>query len=107
MPRTDTTDPPFSAAPRITAPLRRLTRRRAMQQYLAAGSLDRSFSVWPQGQPKPLLVVRKAFAAAVNDIAWTPDGFALVAASGDGSVMSVVFDEAELGPRASQGKVRG
>jgi WD40 repeat protein len=68
-----------------------------LQQYLATGSQDKSFSVWPQGHPKPLLVVRKAFAAGVTDIAWAPNGLTLVAVSVDGTVMSVAFSEEELG----------
>ena len=78
-----------------------------LQQYLAVGSQDKGFSVWPQGQPKPLLVLRKAFASSVSDIAWSPDGRALCVSSLDGTIASVIFAEGELGTLMEPSKVRG
>lgn len=76
-----------------------------MQQFLAAGSQDKSVSVWPQGESKPLLVLRRAFKASVSDLAWTPDGLTLLAASLDGTVACICFTPAELGTALSQAKV--
>lgn len=77
-----------------------------MQQWLAVGSMDKSFSVWPQGATKPLLVLRKAFSAGVSDIAWAPNGQTLVAVSLDGSAISVCFDDGELGTVMDESKAR-
>jgi hypothetical protein len=76
-----------------------------VQQYLAVGAQDRAFSIWPQGQPKPVLVMRKAFAAAISDLAWSPDSSSLCAASVDGTIMTVLFAEAELGAIMDQAQV--
>lgn len=85
---------------------RPLTQPRPVQQFLAAGSQDKSVSVWPQGESKPLLVLRRAFKASVSDLAWTPDGLTLLAASLDGTVACICFTPAELGTALSQAKVR-
>jgi hypothetical protein len=76
-----------------------------VQQYLAVGAQDRAFSIWPQGQPKPVLVMRKAFAAAISDLTWSPDSSSLCAASVDGTIMTVLFAEAELGAIMDQAQV--
>lgn len=77
-----------------------------MQQYLAAGSQDRSFSVWPQGSEKPLLVLKKGFKGTVSDVAWSPDARYLVAVSTDGTALCVAFTQQELGDQMPQHKVR-
>lgn len=79
---------------------------RLLQQFLAAGSQDKSVSIWPQGESKPLLVLRRAFKAAVSDLAWTPDGLSVLAASLDGTIARVSFTSDELGTALAQGKVR-
>ena len=77
-----------------------------VQEYLALGSLDRSISVWPQGQPKPLFVLRKAFEAGVADLVWSDDGRLLVAVSFDGTALCLTFEANELGVQLSQAQVR-
>jgi WD40 repeat protein len=76
-----------------------------VQQWLAAGSEDKSFSIWPQGHDKPKLVLRKVFDAGVSDIAWAPDGSMVIVCSFDGSVQVVSFDDGELGTAMEQTQV--
>jgi protein HIRA/HIR1 len=80
--------------------------RWCVQQFLAAGSQDKSVSVWAQGESKPLLVLRRAFKASVVDLAWTPDGASVIAASLDGTVASICFTDTEIGTPLPQGQVR-
>lgn len=49
--------------------------------------------------------MRRAFKAAVSDLAWTPDGLTLLAASLDGTIASVSFTNAELGTTLTHAKV--
>jgi WD40 repeat protein len=42
--------------------------------------------VWASAQHKPLVVGRRFFRSQVTDIAWSPDGSALLAASSDGAL---------------------
>lgn len=62
--------------------------------------------MWPQGETKPVFAMRKAFSAAVSDLAWSPITNALFAASMDGTIMTVLFGDAELGPVMDRAKVR-
>jgi hypothetical protein len=77
-----------------------------MQQWLALGSNDKAISLWPQGDAKPRLVLRKAFRAGVPDLAWAPDGSMLVAVSQDGTAITVCFEPGELGTLMEQSKAR-
>ncbi|KAF8066171.1 abcG22 [Scenedesmus sp. PABB004] len=73
---------------------------------LAAGSNDKGASVWCSDLPLPLVVLQQLHAASVVDLAWTPDGYTLVAASTDDSITVVRFSEAELGRSLSEAEYR-
>lgn len=65
---------------------------------IAVGSQDTRISVWStMKETAPIAVLSDIFQQSVLDIAWTPDGYTMVACSTDGSIVVVRFDETELG----------
>ncbi|KAJ1675057.1 HIR complex subunit, partial [Spiromyces aspiralis] len=69
----------------------------------AAGSQDRSVSVWMASQPMPVVVADQLFTGNIMDLAWTnqhinaqPVAF-LAACSYDGTVAIIRFDASEIG----------
>ena len=72
---------------------------------MAAGSQDKSVSVWVQGESKPLFVLRRAFRDSISDLAWNREGTCLLAVSLDGTALTVSFTEDEIGRPLSEDKV--
>ena len=64
---------------------------------IAVGSQDSRLTVWLFHKERPIFIATKFFDRSVNDLAWTPDGYTLLASSMDGSVAQFSFDESELG----------
>lgn len=64
---------------------------------IAVGSQDSKLTVWLLHKERPIFIATKFFDRSVNDLAWTPDGYTLVASSMDGTVAQFSFDESELG----------
>ena len=64
---------------------------------IALGSQDSKLSVWLLHKERPIFIASKFFERSVVDLAWTPDGYTLLASSMDGSVAQFSFDESELG----------
>lgn len=64
---------------------------------IALGSQDSKLSVWVLHKERPIFIGTKFFERSVVDLAWTPDGYTLLASSMDGSVAQFSFDENELG----------
>jgi protein HIRA/HIR1 len=69
---------------------------------IALGSQDRRLTVWLSNAGRPLLCASKLFQQGVGDLAWTPDGAALLACSGDGSLAVMQFEASQLGTPLSQ-----
>ncbi|PRW57352.1 uroporphyrinogen decarboxylase [Chlorella sorokiniana] len=63
----------------------------------ALGSQDKRISMWAAAHTTPLLVGKRFFRSQVTDLAWTPDGYTLLAASSDGTVACFQFAASELG----------
>ena len=63
----------------------------------AVGSLDNSISVWVTSSPTPLVHLDHFFTEAIVDLAWSADGYTLLACSHDGSVAVFSFTEDEFG----------
>ena len=68
----------------------------------ALGSYDGKVSVWAASTSRAYFVGKQFFSAQVLDVAWTPDGRAVLACSADKSVACFQFDESELGPVATK-----
>uniref|UniRef100_A0A8D8YSY3 Protein HIRA n=1 Tax=Cacopsylla melanoneura TaxID=428564 RepID=A0A8D8YSY3_9HEMI len=64
---------------------------------LAIGSRDHGVSVWLGGYPRPLVVMEDLFTSAVLDLAWSPNGLALLACSYDGTLACFLFTQSEIG----------
>jgi len=64
---------------------------------IACGGADKCLSVWTTSSPRPLVVAQDMTGKAISDLAWTPDGMCLFVTSLDGSIVTLRFDEAELG----------
>lgn len=64
---------------------------------IACGGGDKCLSVWTTSSPRPLVVAQDITGKAISDLAWSPDGMSLFATSLDGSILTLCFDEAELG----------
>ena len=73
---------------------------------MAAGSQDKSVSVWVQGESKPLFVLRRAFRDSISDLAWSREGTCLLAVSLDGTALTVSFTEDEIGRPLTEDKAR-
>lgn len=59
---------------------------------MALGSQDGRLSVWRVDRDRPLLVANRVFKHTVVDLAWTPDGYHLLACSMDGTLAAFHFD---------------
>ncbi len=64
---------------------------------IAIGSRDRSVSVWLTSLKRPLVVVNDLFNNSVLDLAWSKDGYTLMACSLDGTCAYLSFTKEELG----------
>lgn len=85
---------------------------------LAIGSQDCQLTVWASNRSKPVMIGKHFFQQPVVDLAWSPDGYTLLACSTDGSLSAFIFSPQEIGvPLSLQemdaikleryGKVRG
>lgn len=64
---------------------------------IACGGADKCLSVWTTSSPRPLVVTQDMTGKAISDLAWSPDGMSLFVTSLDGTIITLRFDEAELG----------
>ena len=64
---------------------------------IACGGADKCLSIWTTSSPRPLVVTQDMTGKAISDLAWSPDGMSLFVTSLDGSIVTLRFDEAELG----------
>ncbi|KZF18846.1 histone transcription regulator HIRA, WD repeat superfamily [Xylona heveae TC161] len=64
---------------------------------IACAGQDKALSIWNTSHPRPLVITQDLAVKSISDLAWSPDGRHLFATSLDGSVISVVFEEGELG----------
>lgn len=70
---------------------------------IAIGSQDTKLTVWVLHHKRAICIGAKFFERSVVDLAWTPDGYTLLAISMDGSVAAFSFDENELGKVSTEG----
>jgi protein HIRA/HIR1 len=64
---------------------------------IACGGADKCLSIWTTSNPRPLVVQQDVAAKPISDIAWSPDGQALFATALDGTILTIMFEEGELG----------
>lgn len=64
---------------------------------LASAGQDKTLSIWNTNTSRPVVILQDLAGKSISDLAWTPDGQTIYAASLDGSILVVKFDEGELG----------
>ena len=64
---------------------------------IAIGSRDRSLSIWLTSLKRPLVVVHELFNNSILDLAWSQDGYTLMACSLDGTCSYMSFTKEEIG----------
>ncbi|KAH7161626.1 TUP1-like enhancer of split-domain-containing protein [Dactylonectria macrodidyma] len=64
---------------------------------IASAGQDKTLSIWNTNTSRPVVVLQDLAGKSISDLAWTPDGQTLFAASLDGSIVVVKFGEGELG----------
>ena len=64
---------------------------------IACGGADKTLSIWTTQSPRPLVVTQELAEKPVSDLRWTPDGMTLFVTALDGTVVTVMFEEGELG----------
>ena len=64
---------------------------------IASAGQDKTLSIWNTNTSRPLVILQDLASKSISDLAWTPDGQALFAASLDGSIIAVKFEDSELG----------
>ena len=72
-----------------------------LSAIFAMGGQDKRVTVWSSSEQRPLFCGARLFKSQVLDVAWTPNGLALLASSSDGTVACLQFDSSEFGAAAS------
>ncbi|KAI9840088.1 MAG: HIR complex subunit [Sarea resinae] len=68
-----------------------------MVTVIACAGQDKALSVWNTSHPRPLVITQDLTVKSISDLAWSGDGKHLFATSLDGSIVSVIFDDGDLG----------
>ncbi|EGX97061.1 TUP1-like enhancer of split [Cordyceps militaris CM01] len=64
---------------------------------IASAGQDKTLSIWNTNTSRPVVILQDLAGKSISDLAWTPDGETLYAASLDGSIVIVRFEDGELG----------
>lgn len=64
---------------------------------IASAGQDKTLCVWNTFTSRPVVIVQDVTAKSVADLAWSPDGLTVFAASLDGAILAAQFKEGELG----------
>lgn len=64
---------------------------------IASAGQDRTLSIWNTNTSRPLVILQDLASKSISDLAWSPDGQTLFACSLDGGIVSVKFDQGDLG----------
>eukprot|EP00898_Chlorokybus_atmophyticus_P000368 jgi/Chlat1/1331/Chrsp118S01752 len=73
---------------------------------VALGSQDCKVTVWSTFRPRPVVILKDLFKRSVLDVAWTPDGYTMVAVSMDGTLGAATFEPEEIGVALSEEEKR-
>ncbi|KAI1821327.1 protein hir-1 [Xylaria intraflava] len=69
----------------------------ALVTVIASAGQDKTLSIWNTNTSRPVVILQDLASKSISDLAWTPDGQTLFAASLDGSIVTVKFETGELG----------
>lgn len=69
----------------------------ALVTVIASAGQDKTLSIWNTNSSRPVVILQDLAAKSISDLAWTPEGQTLFAASLDGSIVCARFETGELG----------
>lgn len=69
----------------------------ALVTVIASAGQDKTLSIWNTNTSRPVVILQDLASKSISDLAWTPDGQTLFAASLDGSIIASQFETGELG----------
>ncbi|RWA13634.1 hypothetical protein EKO27_g1453 [Xylaria grammica] len=69
----------------------------ALVTVIASAGQDKTLSIWNTNTSRPVVILQDLASKSISDLAWTPDGQILFAASLDGSIITAKFETGELG----------
>ncbi|KAK1997004.1 WD domain-containing protein [Colletotrichum falcatum] len=69
----------------------------ALVTVIASAGQDKTLSIWNTNTSRPVVILQDVASKSISDLAWSPDGTTIFAASLDGSVLGIKFDHGELG----------
>lgn len=64
---------------------------------IACGGQDKALSIWNTRLTRPFVITQAISSKAISDLAWSPDGESLFVTTLDGAILTVMFEEGELG----------
>ncbi|CAH0023312.1 unnamed protein product [Clonostachys rhizophaga] len=64
---------------------------------IASAGQDKTLCIWNTNTSRPVVILQDMAGKAIADLSWTPDGQTIFAATLDGSIIVVKFENAELG----------
>jgi protein HIRA/HIR1 len=64
---------------------------------IACGGQDKALSIWNTRLTRPFVITQAIASKAISDLAWSPDGEKLFVTTLDGAILTVIFEEGELG----------
>ena len=64
---------------------------------IASAGQDKTLCIWNTNTSRPVVIMQDLCSKSISDLAWTPDGQTLFAASLDGGIVVAKFDEGDLG----------
>jgi protein HIRA/HIR1 len=64
---------------------------------IACGGQDKSLSIWNTRLTRPFIIAQGLANKSISDLAWSPNGESLFVTTLDGSILTMLFQEGELG----------
>ncbi|KAK1718986.1 WD domain-containing protein [Colletotrichum lupini] len=76
----------------------------ALVTVIASAGQDKTLSIWNTNTSRPVVILQDVASKSISDLAWSPDGTTIFAASLDGTLLGISFDHGELGWVADAGE---
>ncbi|KAF4775848.1 WD domain-containing protein [Colletotrichum scovillei] len=76
----------------------------ALVTVIASAGQDKTLSIWNTNTSRPVVILQDVASKSISDLAWSPDGTTIFAASLDGTLLGISLDHGELGWVADAGE---